>query len=200
MARYTGPKHRLCRREGMKLCNSPKCPVEKKGFQAPGQHGKKFSRTSSDFGKQLREKQKTKRLYGVLEKQFRRYYEEATKSPANTGIRLLQLLETRLDNIVYTSGFVTTRPAARQLVAHGNVLVDNKRVNVPSYKVSPEQVITLSSKALQNALIKQSLEAKKEIPGWLKRKAAVVQVARLPKRDEIESGINEQLIIEYYSR
>lgn len=200
MARYTGPKHRLCRREGMKLCNSPKCPVEKKGFQPPGQHGKRFSRNSSDFGKQLREKQKTKRLYGIMEKQFRKYYEEAAKAPANTGIRLLQLLETRLDNIIFTAGFAPTRPMARQMVSHGHVLVDNKKVNIPSFRVKPESVVTISPKTLENALIKETLAAKKDTPSWLSRKAAVAQVSRLPNRDEIESGINEQLIIEYYSR
>ena len=200
MARYTGPLHRLCRREGMKLCNSPKCPVEKKGFQAPGQHGKKFSRTSSDFGKQLREKQKTKRLYGILEKQFRRYFEEAAKSRENTGTRMLQMLESRLDNVVFRSGAVPTRRMARQTVTHGNVLVDGKRVSIPSYQTKAGQVIAFSDKILKNDVVKTALEVKATLPEWLTRKAAVFHVSRLPKREEIESGINEQLIIEYYSR
>lgn len=200
MARYTGPIHRLCRREGIKLCNSPKCPVEKKGFQPPGMHGKKFTRTASDFGKQLREKQKTKRIYDLMEKQFRRYYEEAAKSPQNTGVRLLQLLETRLDNVVFRTNLIPSRRMSRQFVTHGHVLVDGKKVSIPSFQVMPDQVISFAPTALKHESIKTALEAKIETPAWLKKKASVFQVSRLPTRDEIESAINEQLIIEYYSR
>lgn len=202
MARYTGPKHRLCRREGVRLCNAAKCPLDKNGAQPPGQHGKKMGggKRLSDYGKQLREKQKTKRMYGLMEKQFHKYYVEAERSPGNTGIRLLQLLESRLDNIVYRSGFITTRPAARQLVSHGSVLVDGKKVNIPSYLLKPGQVVTLKPKALALDIVKKTLEEKSDLPEWLKKKATVVKVERLPERAEIDSGINEQLIIEFYSR
>jgi small subunit ribosomal protein S4 len=200
MARYTGPKHRLCRREGVRMCNAAKCPLDKKGAQAPGQHGKKMSRRQSDFGKQLREKQKTKRMYGLMERQFHNYYVDAARTPGNTGIRLLQILESRLDNIVYRSGFIATRPAARQLVSHGHVLIDGKKVDIPSYQLKPGQTVTLKTKALTNEQIKKHLEEKATVPSWLKRKAAVVKMDRLPTREEIDSGINEQLIIEFYSR
>src|SRR5689334_18230085 len=148
MAKYTDAKCRLCRREGVKLylkgarCYSPKCPIERSGGQLPGQHGKKHGRPRlSGYGIQLREKQKAKRFYGVLEGQFHRYYEEAIKSTENTGEVLLQLLETRLDNIVYRLGFTTSRSLARQLVTHGNVLVNDKKADVPSFAVKPGQVV-----------------------------------------------------------
>ena len=200
MARYTGPKHRLCRREGVRMCNAAKCPLDKKGTQAPGQHGKKMNRRLSDYGKQLREKQKTKRMFGVMERQFHKYYNDAARFPGNTGVRLLQLLETRLDNVIYRSGFISTRPAARQLVNHGHILVDGKKVSIPSYQVRSGQTITLTPKTLSNEQIKTRLEEKVALPAWLKRKAAVVKMDRLPTREEIDSGINEQLIIEFYSR
>ncbi len=200
MARYTGPKHRLCRREGVRMCNAAKCPLDKKGSQAPGQHGKKMNRRLSDYGKQLREKQKTKRMFGVMERQFHKYYNDAARFPGNTGVRLLQLLETRLDNVIYRSGFISTRPAARQLVNHGHILVDGKKVSIPSYQVRSGQTITLTPKTLSNEQIKTRLEEKVALPAWLKRKAAVVKMDRLPTREEIDSGINEQLIIEFYSR
>src|SRR3972149_7386325 len=150
MARYTGPKHRLCRREGVRMCNAAKCPLDKKGSQAPGQHGKKMNRRLSDYGKQLREKQKTKRMFGVMERQFHKYYNDAARFPGNTGVRLLQLLETRLDNVIYRSGFISTRPAARQLVNHGHILVDGKKVRIPSYQVRSGQTITLKPKTPSN--------------------------------------------------
>ena len=200
MARYTGPKHRLCRREGVRMCNAKKCPLDKKGAQPPGQHGRKFGGRISDYGVQLREKQKVKRIYGVLEKQFRRYYTEALKDEANTGLRLLQLLETRLDNLVFRSQLAPTRRLARQLVSHGHVLVDDKKVDTPSYRVKPGQIFTLKPKALKLPEIIESLEGKDKPPVWLQRKAVIAQMDRLPEREDIGQYINEQLIIDFYSR
>lgn len=200
MARYTGPKHKLCRREGVRMCNALKCPLDKKGAQVPGQHGKKMSGRLSDYGKQLREKQKTKRTYGMLEKQFRRYYDEASRTPGNTGVKLLQLLETRLDNVVYRAGFAQTRTAARQFVTHGHVIVDGKKISIPSYHVKPGQTITLKTKTLALESVKKLLEERTDTPPWMKKKATVAMFDRLPERSELDSGINEQLIIEFYSR
>lgn len=206
MAKYTSPVCRYCRREGVKLylkgarCFSPKCPIERRAGQVPGQHGKKFTRNASDYGKQLREKQKVKRLYGLLEKQFRGTFEEAARFPGNTGLRMLQLLETRLDNVVYRMGLAPSRSVARQLVAHGNVHVDGKRLDVPSYRVKPNQVITLTTTATEIPVVKQALEAKLESVAWTKRDKAAGQVVRMPERSEISEDINEQLIIEFYSR
>jgi len=207
MARYLDSKCRLCRREGTKLflkgerCFSPKCPLEKKGAVAPGQHGLKMRRRLSEYGVQLREKQKAKRTYGVLERQFRRYFKKAFKKRGVTGEALLQLLELRLDNVVYRLGLVPSRSVARQLVRHGHILVDGKKVDIPSYQVKPGQVINLNPKAMKIEVVKKSLaEKKKEIPSWLQKKAAVGKIIRLPTREEIGADIAEQLIVEYYSR
>lgn len=200
MAKYTGPKHRLCRREGVRMCNSKKCPLDRKGAQPPGQHGRKFAGRVSDYGVQLREKQKVKRIYGVLEQQFRRYYNQALKAESNTGLKLLQLLETRLDNLVYRSQFAPSRRTARQLVSHGHVLVDGRKLNIPSYQIKPGQTITLKPKTLKLPLINETLEGKDKPPSWIKRKAVVSQLVRFPERDDLSQDINEQLIIEFYSR
>lgn len=208
MAKYTDAKCRLCRREGVKLflkgarCYSPKCPIEKRGGQIPGQHGKKQGRPRlSGYGIQLREKQKAKRFYGILETQFHRYYEEAIKSRQNTGEVLMRLLETRLDNLVYRLGLTLSRSLSRQLVTHGNVLVDGKKVDVPSYSVKPGQVIAVSPRG---AKINFVIEAQKvegvALPNWLSRKAVIGKLERFPSRDEIGSEIKENLIIEFYSR
>lgn len=207
MARYTDGKCRLCRREGIKLflkgerCYSPKCPIERKGAVIPGQHGQKRRRRISDYARQLREKQKTKRLYGVLERQFKNYLKKAAKGEEATGEVLLQLLESRLDNIVFRLGLAPSRSVARQLVSHGYVLVDGKKVNIPSYQVESGQIVTLAPKGLEIDLVKKSLAEKdRKIPSWLERKAAVGRMARLPKREEIDVDIDEHLIVEYYSR
>jgi len=206
MSRYIGPKCRLCRREKMKLflkgehC-STKCPIEKKGAIPPGQHGLKSStRRSSDYGRQLREKQKVKRIYGLSEKQLKNYFQKAFKLKQATTEALLQMLESRLDNVVYRLGFAPARSLARQLVLHRHILVDGKKVNVPSYQLKPEQTISLGTKALALDTVKKSLAEKNKIADWLKKKAAVGQVIRMPRRDEIESDIDDQLIVEYYSR
>jgi len=209
MARYRGAKCRLCRREGSKLflkgerCYSPKCPIERKGAVPPGQHGPKGKgrRRMSEYGRQLREKQKLKRTYGVLEKQFRRYFTQATKKKKAVGEALLQILELRLDNAVFRLGLVPSRSVARKLVSHGHVLVDNKKVDISSYQVKPNQIISLDSKALNTAEVKKSLAEKgSKTPSWLQRRAAIGKIVRLPESDDFETEINTQLIIEFYSR
>ncbi len=207
MAKYIDPKCRLCRREGVKLflkgarCYSPKCPIERRGGQVPGQHGKKLGRPRlSGYGIQLREKQKAKRLYGILEGQFHRYYEQALKSPENTGEVLMQSLETRLDNMVYRLGLTLSRSLARQLVNHGQIQVDGKRVDIVSYHVSPGQIISVSPRGLKINFVTEALKAETAVPSWLSRKASVGKLERLPRRDEIEADVKENLIIEFYSR
>ena len=207
MARYTDAKCRLCRREGVKLflkgerCYSPKCPIERKGAVAPGQHGQKRRVRLSDYGRQLREKQKAKRLYGVLERQFKNYFQKAAKIKGETGAVILQLLERRLDNVVFRFGFVPSRSVARQLISHGHVLVDGRRVNIPSYQLKPGQMVTLSPQGLKIDLVKKAItEKERKLPAWLKKRAAVGKIDHLPKRDEIDADVDEHLIIEYYSR
>jgi small subunit ribosomal protein S4 len=200
MARYTGPKNRLSRREGFDLFG--KGAKLTRLMVPPGVHGPKgVRRRVSQYGRQLREKQKVKRLYGVLEKQFRKYVVRALKSKGNTGEALLNLLERRLDNVVFRLGFAPTRPAARQLVSHRNVLVDGKRVNIPSYQVKPGEIIAITSKAMQIPAVKRLLDEEDfKVPGWLARRAAVGKVKREPKREDITEPISEQDIVEFYSR
>lgn len=201
MARYTGPKRRLSRREGVPLFTKDIKSMERKGAIPPGQHGiGRRKRRISEYGIQLREKQKTKRIFGLLERQFKNYFDKASKVKGATGLALLELLETRLDNIVYKLGFANSRGGARQLVSHGHIRVDNKKVNIPSYKVSIGQTIALSDKLSDNTQVKKSLEAQSSLPEWLERQATVGKVLRVPQRGEMEQGINEQLIVEYYSR
>lgn len=199
--RNVDPKCRLCRREGVKLflkgdrCFSPKCPIEKKGAVPPGIHGhKRRGGRLSEYGVRLREKQKLKRLYGMTEKQFKRYVVQAKKGRAETGQALFQLLEGRLDNVVYRLGFTSGRVAARQLVAHGHILINDQKVDIPSYQVKPGQVISPRLKSLKT-------HPAIEIPAWLERKGPVGRMKRLPARDEVGGeNINERLIVEYYSR
>ena len=200
MARYTGPKNRLSRREGQDLFGRGN--KLRRAQVPPGQHGPKGIRRVSDYGAQLREKQKAKRQYGLLEKQFRRYYETASHNPGNTGSTLLSLLETRLDNTVYRLGFVPTRAMARQLVGHYHILINSKLLNIPSYQVRPGDVITLCPKALAMPVVKIRLEEAAQYvpPAWLSRQNAVGKVNRVPERADIDTSINDQLIVEYYSR
>lgn len=200
MARYTGPKRKLSRREGTPLFSKDVKALERKGAVPPGQHGVRIRRRQSEYGVQLREKQKAKRLYGLLEKQFKKYYQMASKEKGATGLKMLELLETRLDNIIFRLQFATSRAEARQLVGHGHVRVDNKKVNIPSYQVKPGQTIALSAKLGDNAQVKKSLADNKSLPEWLDRKALVGKVVRKPNRDEMEEVVSEQLIVEYYSR
>lgn len=200
MARYTGPKRRLSRREGVALFGKDASFIERKGAVVPGQHGTRRSRKPSEYGVQLREKQKAKRIYGLLEKQFAKYYEMAAKRKGNRGDVLMELLETRLDNVVYRLGFANSRAGARQMVSHGHIAVDGKKVNIPSFKVTPGSTIAILPNMLDNTQVRKSLESNETLPEWLERKAAVGKVLRLPNRDEAEAGINESLIVEYYSR
>lgn len=194
MARYTGPKRRLSRREGLPLFTKDIKALERKGITMPGQKSSaRMRRRISEYGLQLREKQKTKRLYGIMERQFRKYFDKASKVSGSTGLMLLELLERRLDNVIYRLGFAKSRAQARQLVSHGHILIDNKKVNIPSYTVRLDQTIALSDKFRDNAL-------DSTLPGWLERQATFGKVLRRPKRDEMEQSIDEQLIVEYYSR
>ena len=211
MARYTGPVCRLCRREGLKLnlkgerCFSPKCSVEK-GSGLPGMRGSKAPsrRKPTEYAIQLREKQKTRRIYGVLERQFRRYYHRAAAAKGITGEYLLQLLERRLDNVVYRMGLATSRRDARQLVRHGHFLVNGRRVDIPSYLVVQGDAISVHPGSLKSPRLKQLLEsaASRLVPGWLEidLQAALGRVARLPEREDIDVPVEERMIVERYSR
>jgi len=200
MARYTGPKDRLSRSEGFDLFG--KGAKLTRLTVPPGVHGPKGTRRRpSRYRLQLREKQKTRRLYGVMEKQFKRYIGKALKSKGNSGEVLLSLLEQRLDNVVFRLNFAPTRPAARQLVSHRQVLIDGKKVNIPSYQVKPGETITLTARAMEIPAIKKLLGTKKlSIPDWLERKAVVGKIKRLPVVDDISEPISTQDIIEFYSR
>jgi len=200
MARYTGPKDRLSRREGYDLFGAGEKLTRL--TVTPGVHGPKGStRAPSQYGRQLREKQKVKRLYGVMEKQFANYVTEAFKSKGNTGETLLILLETRLDNVIYRLGFAPSRPAARQLVGHRHVLVNGKKVNIPSYRVRPGEVISLSGVGMQIPDVKKLLAVEEPlVPSWLRRKAGAGEVKALPKFADISEAISTQDIVEYYSR
>ncbi|MBU1000584.1 30S ribosomal protein S4 [Patescibacteria group bacterium] len=200
MARYTGPKRRLSRREGIALFAKDVKHFEKKSIVPPGQHGLRRRRRISEYGLQLREKQKAKRIYGVLEKQFKKYFNEASKVKGATGLVLLQTLETRLDNVVYRLGFSKSRAGARQLVSHGHIKVDGKKVTIPSFRVNKEQTIAISDNLRDNTQIKTSLEDSLVLPEWLKREATIGKVLRIPDREEMEQAIDEQLIVGYYSR
>jgi small subunit ribosomal protein S4 len=208
MAKYTGPVCRLCRRERTKLflkgtrCESPKCPIEK-GRPPPGEHGRGRVR-ESEYLLQLREKQKAKRFYGILEKQFRSYYEEADRSKGITGEELLRMCETRLDNVVYRSGLAMNRPMARQLVNHGHLEVNGRKVNVPSYRVRPGDVVSVRgrSRTIGRIVENTSYAEGREIPDWLgaNLKEMSIEVRAFPERDQMDVPVQEQLIVEYYSK
>lgn len=201
MARYTGPKNKLARRYGEDLgLKTNALKLARRLNIAPGMHGRKGKKKVTEYGQQLAEKQKVKFIYGLMEKQFHHLYEIATKTPSATGLALLRLLERRLDNVVYRLGFAPTRAAARQLVAHGNVRVNGKRVTIPSFRVSIDHVVTLSDKAMKIPVVADLLKDSKAVPKWLERQAAAGKVVRYPDREEMDLGINEQLIVEFYSR
>lgn len=202
MAKYNGPKHRLARREGANIIDKDSASLQRRLTVPPGVHGPKGSRAKhSDYSLQLREKQKAKRMYGLLEKQFRRYYEAAAKVPGKTGEVLLQTLERRLDNTVYRLGFAPSRAMARQLVSHGHVLVNSKVVNIPSYILKINEVVTISAKALAMPAVKKLMEAAEtKVPDYYEKEAAAGRLIKIPGRDQIPTEVNEQLIIEFYSR
>jgi small subunit ribosomal protein S4 len=209
LARYTDPVCRLCRREGMKLflkgakCFSDKCPIEKRNF-APGQHGKDRRAKVVGYGLQLREKQKTKRMYFTQEGQFRNYFEKAARTKGVTGEMLLQQLERRLDNVVYRLGFGMSRRQARQLVRHGHVAVNGRKVNIPSFEVSVGDEITIREASRSLPILEQAKEfaSHQNVSTWLEvdREAYKGRVLSLPKREEIQMPVNEQLIVELYSK
>lgn len=208
MAKYTGSVCRLCRREGLKLylkgdrCFTPKCAAERKAY-APGQHGQGRKKVS-EYGLQLREKQKARRIYGILEKQFRRYFEKAERQSGITGENLLRLLERRLDNVVYRLGLGSSRSEARQLVLHGHFMVNGRKVNIPSYLIRVGDVITVREKSKESPKIKELLEraGDRTPPAWLELEAeqARARVVDLPARDQIDATVQEHLIVELYSR
>jgi small subunit ribosomal protein S4 len=209
MARNLDAKCRQCRREGEKLflkgekCFTDKCAVERRAY-APGQHGQKSGARLSDYGKQLREKQKVRRTYGILERQFRLIYAEAARSKGVTGERLLQILESRLDTVAYRMGFGASRAEARQIVRHNGITVNGKRVNVPSYNVRPGDVIEVAPKAKEQLRIKAAAEAAaaRNVPEWMEVDAKALKgtFKALPARADLPQTINEHLIIELYSK
>ena len=208
MARYTESVCKQCRREGQKLflkgqrCYTEKCAVGRRAY-APGQHGQGRKKTS-EYGLQMRAKQMTKRFYGVLESQFRKYYEMAAKKQGKTGEEMLVLLERRLDNVVYRLGWANSRPEARQFVTHGHIAINGKRVDIPSYLTSPDEVISFMERSRKSEKIKTTLEANasRPVPKWLteNREAFEGKVAALPTREEIDLPVDETLIVEYYSK
>ena len=212
MARYRDAVCRLCRREGAKLflkgdrCYKPSCPIEKRGTQPPGQHGNSLRRGKAvvGYGQQLREKQKVKRIYFILEGQFRNYFERAARQKGITGENLLFLLERRLDNTTYRAGFSTSRRQARQLVNHGHILVNGRKVDIPSYQVKVGDVITVKESARKNPHVEGAWQtaAGRGRPSWIGPDAAEMgaRVVALPTRDDIDRSINEQLIVELYSK
>jgi small subunit ribosomal protein S4 len=209
MARYIGPVCRLCRREGMKLflkgerCYTEKCGIEKRNF-APGQHGKARKAKMAGYGIQLREKQKVKRIYGVLEDQFRRYFEQAERMRGITGETLLQLLERRLDNVTYRLGFATSRAQARQLVRHGHLTVNGRKTDIPSFSLKAGDIVALRSSSQKSPAVVHALEEVKGrgVPEWLQFDAAAfsAKMGSTPTREQINLPVQEQLIVELYSK
>lgn len=209
MARYTGPVCKLCRREGVKLflkgerCFSDNCAMERRPYP-PGQHGRRQTKLTT-YAVMLREKQKARRIYGVLEAQFERYFDIATKMPGKTGENLLIMLERRLDNVVYRAGFAYSRRQARQFVRHGHFYVNGKKVNIPSYQVSPGDVIELSPRGKENETIKELLERegfRAKVPSWMEvdYSEGRIKILNLPSREEIDIPVDENKIVELYSK
>ena len=208
MARYTGADCRLCRREKTKLflkgakCDSPKCPIEIRPYP-PGEHGRNRPK-ENDYLLQLRETQKAKRIYGVLEKQFHNYYEEATRTRGRTGEALLQLLESRLDNVIYRAGFAKSSDMARQLVSHGHVLVNGRKVDIPSYRVSESDIVEIAEKSreLTPFVVARAEAGERTVPAWLEVNPDKMRILvhALPARAQIDTLVQEQLIVEYYSK
>ena len=212
MAKYRGPVCKLCRREGEKLflkgerCFSPKCAFDRRGYP-PGQHGKSAQfrrRRESDYNRQLRAKQKARRVYGILERQFHRYYEVSLQRRGLTGLNLLQILESRLDNVIYRLGYAESRGQARLLVTHGHFSVNGRRTDVPSMLMSPGDVLEVREGSRKRTYFKNlpELAESKNVPAWLSRDLQGLSgtVIRLPERVEIDGNLSEQLIVEYYSR
>jgi small subunit ribosomal protein S4 len=202
MARQTGPKNKLARRAGIDLgLKTNPVKLGRRLSVPPGQHGHKGAKKLSEFGVQLREKQKMKWIYGVMEKQFRKYYELASKKKGETGVELFRLLESRLDNVIYRLGFAPTRAAARQMVAHGHVTVNGAKVDIPSFQIAVGMTVAIIEKASKIPAVASMLEDKhKNLPKWLECQGLVGKVKALPERADVDSDINEHLVVEYYSR
>lgn len=201
MARYTGPKNKLARKVGEDLgLKTNALKVARRLMIRPGQHGQRGRRKVSDYGIQLQEKQKVKYIYGILEKQLNRVYKEASKNPTATGSALLGLLERRLDNVVYRAGWAATRFAARQLVSHGHIRVNGKKMSIPSYRVLVNDVINIKDKSMKIPFVAELLKEDNDAPQWIEKKKAVIKIASLPTRDDTIEKIDEQLVVEYYSR
>ncbi len=201
MARSIGPRHRACRRARTPLCQSKRCPVERRPYP-PGQHGRGRIK-ESDYQLQLREKQKLRAMYGILERQFRRYYEAATRQPGITGENLLRILESRIDNVVWRSGLAATRPQARQLVNHGHFRVNGKKVDIPSYQLKAGDVVSAKDRSRDLLIIQHSLDTTSHpVPEWLSVNGdgREVTVLSLPDRAQIDTSIREQMIVELYSK
>jgi small subunit ribosomal protein S4 len=209
MARYTGADCKLCRREKTKLflkgakCDSPKCPIEIRPYP-PGEHGRIRARENNDYLLQIREKQKAKRIYGILEKQFHNYYQEATRTRGRTGETMLQILESRLDNVIYRAGFAKSRDMARQLVGHGHVLVNGHKVDIPSYRVRESDIVEIAPKSREMTpfVVARAEAGERTVPAWLEviPDKMRVLVHSLPVRGQIDTLVQEQLIVEYYSK
>ena len=209
MARYTESSCRVCRRQGGKLflkgqrCYTDKCAFDKRSYP-PGQHGKGRRIKFSNYGLQLKEKQKVKKIYGILERQFRKYFQEASRSKGVTGSKLLELLERRLDNVVFRSCFAASRPGARQMVMHGHVIVNNRKVDIPSYSVKTGDIVVVKPKEKTTKRVKESLEKLKDrgFPGWIDvdLEGFRIKITRLPERTDTAADIKEQLIVELYSK
>jgi small subunit ribosomal protein S4 len=203
MGRDTGPRNKMSRREGVDLFGNGGESLQRRLDQPPGQHGRDSAfrrRRQGDYDRQLREKQKIKRIYGMRERQFRRFYRMAQQSTDLTGTALLKLLERRLDNVIYRMGWARTRPQARQLVSHGHVLVDGRRVDIPSYLVDADQTIALKPKTQNVPDVQELIESPVGVPDWLQRDEARGRVLREPQREEIQEPVDEQLVVEFYSR
>lgn len=209
MARYRGPVCRLCRREGEKLflkgdrCHSDRCAIERRAY-APGEHGRDRRIRVTPYGLQLREKQKARRIYGIMEKQFRNYFKEAARLPGVTGENLLQILEARMDNLVYRLGFAPSRPSARQLVLHGHFDVNGRKVSVPSFRVRPGDIVSVRDKSRNIPLIQGAVENRgaRPLPDWLEANSKTLKgrLLRLPSRDAIPVVLQENMIVELYSK
>jgi small subunit ribosomal protein S4 len=209
MATYHGARCRLCRRQGVKLflkgqrCSTDKCAIERRAY-APGQHGQRRRRQPSDYGIQLKEKQKAKAIYGIMEKQFKNYYKEADRQKGVTGENLMRLLERRLDNVAYRLGFAPSRSAARELIVHGHLRVNGRKVDIPSFQVKLNDEVSVKERSQSNLEIRLSVDAKAGIGtvGWLELdpKKFMGRVLELPSREQIPSPVDEQLIVNFYSR
>ncbi|MFY9397545.1 MAG: 30S ribosomal protein S4 [Desulfomonilia bacterium] len=200
MARDRGPKHKKSRREGVDLYGTGGESLQRRLQQPPGMHGKKPRRRESEYSRHLREKQKVKRMYGLQEKQFLKFFEKARQTPGETGTEMLKLLERRLDNVVYRLGFARTRLQSRQFVSHGHVQVDQAKVDIPSFLVEPGQTITLDRLVLEMPDVQALMENPPPVPAWLLRRENGGEVVREPDRSEIDPDIDERLIVEFYSR